>query len=166
MKASFRLIVVLGISMLMALVLSGCFGDSLSGQPEDGQPADTTGAKSRKTTAMYYDFEDVLIPMELKVVSDRTVVVTTPGYTSGIITLKGRVERRSLFNFFNSNMQKDNWGVVSQIKSPGTTIMVFQKTSRTAVITIRDEQINTWVEVGIAPTVGMNSGFNESAIME
>ncbi len=154
-------------AVLLTFFIAGCFGDTFSSKPEDGQPAgDDSGIKSRKTTAVYYDFEDVLIPMELKVVKDRTVVVSTPGYTSGIITLKGRVERRSLFNFFNNNMQKDNWSVISQIKSPGTTIMVFQKTNRTAVITIRDEQIYTWVEVGVAPTVSNEGGFSQSTLIE
>ncbi|MBC2704574.1 hypothetical protein, partial [Desulfobacula sp.] len=122
--------------------------------------------KSRKTTAVYYDFEDVLIPRELSIVKNRTVVILTPGFTSGLITLKGRVERQSLFNFFNNNMAKDNWTVISQIKSPGITIMVFQKSSRTSVITIRDEQIYTYVEVGVAPTVTGGSGFSRSNLIE
>ena len=156
-----------GLAALLALFLTGCLGSTFSKDPEPQSASPQGGsAKSRKTTAVYYDFEDVLIPMELKVVKDRTVVVSTPGYTSGIITLKGRVERRSLFNFFSNNMQKDNWNVISQIKSPGTTIMVFQKANRTAVITIRDEQINTWVEVGVAPTVSDGSGFRESSLLE
>ena len=160
-----RSVLTAGTILLAALFLSGCLGDTFSSKPAGAAPeAGTTSPKSRKTTAVYYDFEDVLIPMELKVVKDRTVVVTTPGFTSGIITLKGRVERRSLFNFFNNNMQKDNWNVISQIKSPGTTIMVFQKTSRTSVITIRDEQIYTYVEVGVAPTVGGSDNFGASPL--
>jgi len=60
----------LGVVIMLAFFLSGCFGDTFSTKPEDGQ---TSGAqpKSRKTTAVYYDFEDVLIPMELKIVKDR-----------------------------------------------------------------------------------------------
>ncbi len=166
MKAKLKSFINLGMAVLLTFFIAGCFGDTFSSKPEDGQSAESDGIKSRKTTAVYYDFEDVLIPMELKVVKDRTVVVSTPGYTSGIITLKGRVERRSLFNFFNNNMQKDNWSVISQIKSPGTTIMVFQKTNRTAVITIRDEQIYTWVEVGVAPTVSNEGGFSQSTLIE
>ncbi len=151
--------------LILALFLSGCFGLGSSEKPEDVKPSDNQ-PKSRKTTAVYYDFEDVLIPMELSVVKDRTVVIYTPGFTSGIITLKGRVERRSLFNFFNNNMQKDNWDVVSQIKSPGTTIMVFQKTAKTSVITIRDEQIYTYIEIGVAPTVSGEPDLSESTLME
>ncbi len=160
-RSSFIIVVVLGLVFLV----SGC---SVFETPSNSQNEQSSGTepKSRKTTAVYYDFEDVLIPMELSIVKDRTVVLLTPGFTSGIITLKGRVERRSLFNFFSNNMQKDNWNVISQIKSPGNTIMVFQKTTRTAVITIRDEQIYTYVEVGVAPTVTGESGLSESSLLE
>lgn len=166
MKTSIKLAVSFGMILLLTLLFSGCMGNMFSSKPEDGQVGDAAQPKSKKTTAVYYDFEEVLLPMELKVVKERTVVVSTPGFISGIITLKGRVERRSLFNFFNNNMQKDGWNVISQIKSPGTTIMVFQKTTRTCVITIRDEQIYTYVEVGVAPTVSGESVFRESSLME
>lgn len=167
MKAKFKSCSSLVVVLLVMFFLAGCQGNFLSSKPAESQSAQGADpAKSKKTTAVYYDFEDVLIPMELKVVKNRTVVVSTPGFTSGIITLKGNVERRSLFNFFNNNMQKDNWEVVSQIKSPGTTIMVFQKTSRTSVITIRDEQFSTYVEVGVAPTVSQGPGMSESNLMQ
>ena len=164
MKINVKSFVNLGIVVLLVFFISGCFGDTSSTKPADG--TSDVQPKSRKTTAVYYDFEDVLIPMELKVVENKTMVVSTQDFTSGIITLKGRIERRSLFNFFNNNMQKDNWSVLSQIKSPGTTIMVFQKTNRIAVITIRDEQIYTYVEVGVAPTVDSGSDFAENNILE
>jgi len=162
-RSNIKPVVNIMIVVLSVFFIFGCsdmFSKSPEGEPSADQP------KSRKTTAVYYDFEDVLIPMELSVVKDRTVVILTPGFTSGILTLKGRVERRSLFNFFSNNMQKDNWNVLSQIKSPGTTIMVFQKTSRTAVITIRDEQIYTYVEVGVAPTVTGGADLSESTLLE
>ena len=95
------------------------------------------------------------MPEELTIMTDRTVVVSTPGFRSGILVLKGRVEPNSLDNFFSINMEKDNWKVLSRIKAPETTIMVFQKATRVcAVITIREEQIYTYVEIGIAPTAG------------
>lgn len=146
----------LGLIFLLAMGISGCFGNSGSATPDPTPPPDTP-EKSKKTTAVYHDFEDILVPMELKVNKDRTVVVSTPGYRSGILALKGRVDSTSLFNFFSNNMLKDNWNVVSKIKSPGTTIMVFAKSSRCAVITIRDTTVYTHVEIGVAPTMG-NAG--------
>lgn len=147
-------LLVLGLGFFMATGIYGCFGNTDSATPET---TPSPGEKSKKTTAVYHDFEDILVPMELKVNKDRTVVVSTPGYRSGILALKGRVDSTSLFNFFSNNMIKDNWDVVSKIKSPGTTIMVFAKTTRCAVITIRDSQVYTYVEIGVAPTMG-NTG--------
>ncbi|MFO7753668.1 MAG: hypothetical protein R6V41_11165 [Desulfobacteraceae bacterium] len=144
------------------LSFSGCMGLTSSG--DTGEKNKPKPAKSRETTAVYYDFEDVLIPKELEVVDEYTMVVSTPGYTSGIMAFKGRVEKRSLFNFFNNNMMKDNWNVVSQIKSPGTTIMVFDKSSRCAVISIKEKNFYTYVEVGVAPTVGDESMMEENEI--
>lgn len=132
--------------------VSGCGlfqGASEAEQVQSPQPE-----VEKKPVAVYHDFEDVLVPEELTIIKDRTVVVSTPGFRSGILALKGRVEPNSLYNFFSINMEKDNWEVLSRIKAPETTIMVFQKTTRCAVITIREEQIYTYVEIGIAPTLG------------
>nr|WP_319490939.1 hypothetical protein [uncultured Desulfobacter sp.] len=115
-----------------------------------------------KPLAVYHDFEDVLVPDELSVIRDRSVVVSTPGFRSGILTFKGRVDSNSLYNFFSTNMEKDNWGVVSRIKGPENTIMVFQKATRCAVISIREAQIYTYVEIGVAPTLGGASGHSGS----
>lgn len=157
-KGIYKLLIII----VLTVFVTGCTSWFNAQTSEDSAPVQPT---TSETTAVYYDFEDVLIPKELKIVDDQTVVVSTPGFTSGIITLKGRVEKNSLFNFFSNNMQKDNWSIVSQIKSPGTTIMVFQKTSRCAVITIRDEQINTYVEIGVAPTVSTSTPIMESSDM-
>jgi hypothetical protein len=176
MESKVRLLIKYIMVVLLMSLLTGCVSDTFFTNPSDGKLKDQPEIK--KNTAVYYDFEEVLIPTDMEIVDNKTMVVSSPGFTSGIITLKGRVEKRSLFNFFNNNMQKDNWNIISQIKSPGTTIMVFQKIGRTAVITIRDEQFNTYVEVGVAPTVEMgmappelpnqteNTDFSQSVIVE
>lgn len=117
--------------------------------PSVSEPA----AQSQKTNAVYYDFEDVLIPVELSVLQDKSMIVSTPGFTSGILMLRGRVDRRSLINFFNNNMVKDNWAIVSQIASPNMAILVFEKPVKSAVISIKSEQVYTYVEVGVAARV-------------
>jgi hypothetical protein len=137
--------------VFIALIfVSGC-GLSKGASPSDQGPSPESGI-AKQPLAVYHDFEDVLVPEELTIIRNRTVVVSTPGFRSGILTLKGRVEPNSLYKFFSMNMEKDNWAVLSRIKAPETTIMVFQKATRCAVITIREEQIYTYVEIGIAPT--------------
>ncbi len=136
---------------VLIVFLTGC-ASTLSPATPAGDTGDGS-EKSNQTTAIYYDFVDILVPNELKIIKDKTFVVSTPGFRSGVLMMKGRVEGHSLFNFFNTNMLKDNWNVVSQIKSPDTTIMVFEKPTRCAVVTIRDEEIYTYVEIGVAPRV-------------
>ncbi len=156
---SLRRLVPIAFVLMVSAAVTGCSGLNTGGAKN---ASNTTPAMTRETTAVYYDFKDVLIPKELKVMDGATVVVSTPGYTSGIISLKGRIESRSLFNFFSNNMAKDNWNMISNIKSPGSTIMIFQKASRWAVITIREKDFNTYVEVGVAPTVGKVEAVPES----
>lgn len=163
MENFIRSVVKLVIAVFLLFFIVGCLGDTILKKPQ--QESSDVESKSKETTAVYYDFEDVLIPKELQIIEKTTVIVSTPGFTSGIIALKGRIERTSLFNFFSSNMQKDNWSVISQLKSPATIIMVFQKSSRTSVITIRDDQFFTYVEVGVAPTVS-GEEFSETTLIE
>lgn len=132
--------------------ISGCTSDYFS-NATTGNLSTASSVESNKPTAVYYDFDDVLCPSELTLVDNSTFIVTSNGYTSGILTLKGRVEKKSLVNFYTVNMLKDNWNTVSQIKSPVSTILVFQKSSRWAVITLREKEFYTYVEVGVAPTL-------------
>jgi len=167
-KNYMKLIVKLGLGLVLILCISGCIEKFDFAKPETTPPpVEKTSEKTKetkKTTAIYYDFEDILVPMELKIMKERTVVLSSPGFRTGILALKGKVDPTSLFNFFSNNMQKDNWNVISKIKSPGTTIMVFQKTSRSAVITIRDSQFYTYVEIGVAPMI--NNGDTGTTEME
>jgi hypothetical protein len=150
--------------IIMGIIsLAGCT-QTFSGKKPSGSQTGSAAAsvtepvpEPRKTTAVYYDFEDVLIPLDLKIIQDKSMIVSTPGFTSGIVMLKGRVDRRSLINFFNNNMQKDNWTMVSQISSPNIAILVFEKPLKSAVISIKSEQIYTYVEVGVAARINQGA---------
>ena len=154
-----RLYILVTFLVMTSFLVSGCSMIDLqpAGSQAQSSAEEKVPEKVQKPTAIYYDFEDVIVPVDLKIIKERTVIVSTPGFKSGILTLKGRLDSTSLFNFFSANMEKDNWEVLSKIKSPGTTIMVFRKTARCAVITIRDESLYTYVEIGVAPTLGGQS---------
>jgi len=134
--------------MAMVLFVGGCATTDLNQK----QDTSTATVEKKESVAVYYDFKDVLVPEELKIDEEATVIISTPGLTSGVLALRGRVEKNSLFNFFHMNMVKDNWNIVSQIKSPKITMLVFQKVNRWAVVNIRENDIYTYVEIGVAPT--------------
>ncbi|GAB6142921.1 hypothetical protein [Desulfocicer niacini] len=135
--------------LLIAMVcVCGCTTTGMNQRKE----TPTATVQKTESVAVYYDFKDVLVPQELKIDDDATVIISTPGLTSGVLALRGRVEKNSLFNFFRMNMIKDNWNIVSQIKSPKITMLVFQKANRWAVVNIRENDLYTYVEIGVAPT--------------
>lgn len=131
------------------LLTTGCAGT----KPKKGDPTpQTTTQKDKGPSPLYYDFGDVLIPNELKVIKKSSFVYKTPGFSAGVLTLKGRVEINSLIAFFENNMAKDNWRTISSFKSP-RTIMVFQKENRWCIINITEKDFKTQVEIWVAPTI-------------
>jgi hypothetical protein len=129
--------------------VTGCapLSETASSSSSETQP-------SEGPMPVYHHFTDVLIPGELTVVDRSTMVVKTPGMASGILTLKGRVEKTSLVTFFNTNMAKDNWDSLGMIKSPASSMLLYQKENRWCVITIRDQNYTTAVEIGVASKNG------------
>jgi len=120
-----------------------------------------TSSDPKATGTPYKDFVGVLYPEDLKVASDRTYLVETGGITTGILTLKGWVERDSLVDFFRAGMKRQGWQELAVFKSPQantSSILVFLKADRTAVINIHEEIIYTYVEIAVAPTLSPVAG--------
>ena len=100
---------------------------------------------------IYYNFEDVLIPGELKIDQNESFVFSSSGLSAGVLALNGGVEITSLVQFFEINMTKDNWKLISSFQS-ARTLMLFQKGMRWCVICIYDNPLRTHVEVWVAPS--------------
>ena len=146
---------ILGFIIALALSIGGC--SSLT------KKDDTATAPSTKTSsgvpALYYDFGDVLVPKELKVDKKSSFIYQTEGFSAGVLVLKGRIETNSLISFFETNMIKDNWKMISSFKSE-RTMLLFQKAHRWCVINITDEAFNTYIEIWVAPTTrGTQTGL-------
>jgi len=153
-KVRYRRAVLLAVGMmtLFFLITSGC---STLNSSKSSSTTAASVKKDKETAPLYYDFGDVLIPRELKVDKKKSYIVQSPGFLTGMLALKGNVERNSLIAFFRNNMAKDNWREICLFKSPRTsTFMLFQKENRWCVISIDDHGYNTYVEIGVAPTAG------------
>ncbi len=151
---------VLFLMLVMAgflLFTSGCVGSKLRKKNNQIKIAEQTDKpkktqKSRASVPVYYDFGDVLIPGELKMDRRSTFIYQTAGFTSGVLSLAGRVEFSSLITFFENNMAKDNWRFLSSFKSP-RTILLFEKQNRVCVIYLTDREYKVNVEIWVAPAV-------------
>ncbi len=112
-----------------------------------------TAKKQREQAPLYYDFEDVLLPKQMKLDKKSSFVFKTPGVSAGVLVLSGWIDANSLINFFESNMAKDNWNMLTSFKSR-RTIMLFQKETRWCVINITDRDFGgTHVEIWVAPAL-------------
>lgn len=147
MKIGFRyraFICICAFAVLLAAFLGAC---QSAPKKTDGSPAEE---KDDEKAPLYYDFNDVLVPRELKLDSKSSFVYHTTGFTAGVLVYKARVEISSLIEFFEKNMTKDNWQVVGAFKSP-RTLLLFQKENRWCVINITDTSYGTQVEIWVAP---------------
>ncbi len=143
-----RSLIIILISLSM-ICFSGC-GKRLN--KSGGSSLSSDSNRADKNAPRYHEFVDVLIPGELKVDTRSTYVVQMSGLTTGILVLNGRVERDSLVSFFQSNMAKDNWEVITVFKSPRTnSFLLFRKADRWCVIGIQNKRFTTHVEIGVAP---------------
>lgn len=147
MQAKTRFVLLAAIFVSLSLGLGGC--STLGGNQEG--TSETSVQKDPEDMPLYYDFGDVLLPSELKLDRDSSFVFQTPGMTSGVLALKGRVDSSSLITFFESNMTKDNWTPVSSFKSV-RTMLLYQKEGRWCVISISEREFFTYVEIWVAPT--------------
>lgn len=147
-------LVVVALIMVMLMAVVGCASN------KQGKTATAPSAQgSSGVPALYYDFGDVLIPKELKVDKKSSFVYQTGGFSAGVVVLKGRIDNNSLISFFEKNMAKDNWQMISGFKSD-RTMLLFQKAHRWCVMNINDETFNTYVEIWVAPTIqGSTSGL-------
>lgn len=147
--------------LILAALVTTLAACSSMNATSSGSGAD--GAAKTSSPTLYRDFDDILLPSEMKVDTDRTYIVQGSGLTTGILTVKGWVDRNSLVDFFKSAMEREKWQELASFKSPSadtSSILVFQKAGRTAVISIREGWIYTYAEIAVAPSAkGIGSGL-------
>jgi hypothetical protein len=137
-------------SLLAAFLFLGC--STLSGSTADGKNTGFRLTSDDTPAPAYFDFGDVLIPQELEIDEDGTYIIESAGFLTGILALKGRVEKNSLVDFFKNNMAKDNWKMLTSFKSPDRALLLFQKQQRWCVINVTEKEFKTYVEIGVVPS--------------
>jgi hypothetical protein len=103
-----------------------------------------------KPRASSYDFNDILVPSEMKLNQKDSFVYTSAQFKVGILSFSGNVEPDSLTSFFQNNMPKDGWRQISTLKYR-ETMLVFLKDERACVITIKERFFSTSLKVRVGP---------------
>jgi hypothetical protein len=141
---------------LLAFVLINVVGcaESQFQKKSTAKPESNAEKEVKGEIPIYYDFNDVLIPGELKLEREASFIYQTSGLTAGVLVFSGRVELSSLIDFFKNNMSKDNWQIISSIKSE-RNMMLFKKEKRWCVVSIKEKELfDTETEIWVAPIIG------------
>ncbi len=145
--------------LLCVLALSNCstFGQQKSpppnpiAQPQEGSSPSAMSSGPRPTV---YDFPDIPVPSEMSRQERRTFVVQSGPMKAGLMTLRGvRVDVRSLINFFQVAMPRENWKPRGGFHAQ-RTVLIFEKPDRTCVINLFETTLYTYAEIYVAPISG------------
>jgi hypothetical protein len=154
-----KVIKVLGWTMvsfsLFGLML-GC-GSVLNEQKKESStgmavPQPQASKKQDRPDAKYYDFEDIQVPNELKLDTNKSRVLQTPNLMAGVMVLNGYVEVKSVINFYKDVMVKDNWQAKGNFQLPPKTVLLFEKRNKRCIIFIDETAFNAHVEIWVVPT--------------
>ncbi len=131
--------------VLVSLVWAGC---SSTVKERREEPVKREG----ETAGKYYHFDDVRIPRELNYKQNKSFVYETPRFKTGILIFtKWRIDMESLIDFFNYQMEKDNWKLVNSFKGK-ESILNFSKPDKTCAIKIIEKWHGTTeVEIRVGP---------------
>ena len=131
--------------VFLLLFLFSIFSACATSKKEGAPPS-----PEEKPRAGYYDFNDILIPSEMKLNKKDSFVYVAANFRAGILSFSGNVDPDSLASFFQNNMQKDGWRQISTVKYRDT-MLVFLKDERACAITIKEKTFSTTLEVRVGP---------------
>lgn len=133
------------IIVVMLLSSWGC-ANLMGSSPEQPAPAPVQAS-------FFYDFNDIRVPEEMEIQSDKSSITPSEGGKFGTMKFRGRAEPISLFDFFFNTMPKDGWTLVTYQKYQRFNL-VFTKDNRVCMITIEESPVYyTWLEIKVSPKV-------------
>jgi len=135
------------ITLTLIMTLTGCA--NRFNLPGIGQTAAPTAAVQSEAppSPVYLDFNDVLVPPELKRSANECYL--SNGF--GRMVLTGRVEGDSLSKFFISSMPSTGWQALDQYKYQGAIKLFFAKPDKISTILITENPLDTKVEIWVTP---------------
>jgi hypothetical protein len=144
--------IVLWLLIVLSVTWMGCsttVRERQQGQPAGGATGETTAGGEE--TGKYY-FDDVRVPSELNYKANKSFVYESPGFKAGILVFsKWRLDVDSLIDFFNYQMEKDNWKRLNSFRGK-ESILNFSKPDKACVIKIVEKWCGTTVvEIRVGP---------------
>lgn len=106
-------------------------------------------ASSSDTANIMYDFPNLPIPLELKRMEDKTIMIKTSGFQGGILVYNGRVTVSSLVEFFTKSMSKHGWVLEGTLNAKRSFLAFSKGRNAYCLIQIYEIQMGFKTEVQI-----------------
>ena len=136
-----------GIVILTLFLITGC---SFLKPIESASSDSRRMLPQRRTSPVYHNFDDILVPGELRLNQKMSSVFQTETVAAGVLAFSGKLDAETLIQFFKSNMAKDNWRWVSGFKGT-SSLLIFEKGNRWCVITLTGAGYGNQTKIWVAP---------------
>ncbi len=98
------------------------------------------------------EFPDIVIPKDLSVDQNKSMIVRTKNYVGGVLVAKGRVKARSVEEFFKRQLAARGWDLVGSIYYRNI-LLAFKRPNGFCMIYISDS-FNTEVQIWASESLG------------
>jgi hypothetical protein len=133
-------------ALLAVLFLSAQF--TLTGCASSPAKEGGTAPSETALRASFSGFEDVVIPSDISVNKKKSQVYSAGKVKVGLLTFEGRVEPNSLADFFQNNLPRGGWKLMTSLKDRDHNL-VFLKDDRVCLITISEGWFTTVCELRV-----------------
>ncbi|MFW6055622.1 MAG: hypothetical protein ACOC9D_06915 [Thermodesulfobacteriota bacterium] len=139
----------------LLVLFTSCSGmqNPFTPQPETSSDISVNESQSEplpQDDNAYFDFDDILIPSDLTLDRNSSIMFQTSRIKAGKLEFHGRVDPVSLFNFFIVNLPKDNWSIKGQFKY-GHFLIIAEKADKFTVLKITEGNFKTMLQVWVTP---------------
>jgi hypothetical protein len=141
-----------GTALLFVLLIAGslCACASTPWSSDSGGGTAGGSGSASHMRPMAYDFADVMLPSELELVPKACYVFQGPKTKAGLLVFKGRVETKSVIDFFQVSMPREGWKFKGGFRYK-KSVLVFEKPEKICMINVQESLYYTYVEVYVTP---------------
>ena len=141
-------------AMLATLFISGCAG---LGTTTDSKGTKSSSGIVRNDPYFPTKFNDFEVPGELQEERKKSMFINTSSFTGGILNFSGRVEVKSLSDFFINTMQKNGWKLTGEVRYENI-MLAFTKPNKSCMLTIYEGEYGAKTQVYVYITEDVKPG--------
>jgi len=122
-----------GAILLMGL-MTGCINELTGGTGTTVPPINDELAP---VTTMVESYGDIELPLEMTLITDKSIAMRTDSFQGGIHSYSGRVQIGSLKDYLLTSMRNNNWKMVGEA-SYKNVMLAFTKPNKTCMIVLSE----------------------------